>query len=142
MLKTEEHFMKEAYKEALKGFGEGEIPVGAVIVSNGQVIARAHNQVERLNDPTAHAEMIAITSAANHLGTAHLRDCALFVTLEPCAMCMGAIREAQIRIVVFGAEDNRKVSKKSKVSLHGGVMGDECSSILHEFFDKLRREGD
>ncbi|MEM1408807.1 MAG: nucleoside deaminase, partial [Bacteroidota bacterium] len=98
---SDDHYMNEAYKQALMAYEEGEIPVGAVIVVNNQIIARAHNQTERLSDPTAHAEMLAITAASNHLGTKYLSDCSLYVTLEPCGMCAGALYWSQLKALVY-----------------------------------------
>lgn len=133
--------MNEALKQAGRAFDDGEIPVGAVVVCEGQIISRAYNQVERLRDPTAHAEMIAITSASNFLASKYLNQCTLYVTLEPCAMCRGAIAEAQLGRVVFGAFDNSSRPagpKKDKVT--GGVMELECEALLRDFFDKLRED--
>ena len=109
---SDEYFMKKAFAEALQAFDEGEIPVGAVIVAGGKIIARAHNLTETLNDVTAHAEMQAITAAANLLGGKYLNDCTLYVTLEPCAMCAGALGWSQIGKVVYGANDEKRGFKK------------------------------
>jgi len=138
MLNIDEFFMKEAFKQAEMAFDDGEIPVGAVIVCKDQIIARAYNQTERLNDPTAHAEMIAITSACNYLSSKYLDNCTLYVTLEPCAMCSGAIAEAHIKDVKFGAFNNRNISNKTAVKI-GGVYGDACTALLDEFFKILRK---
>ena len=102
---NDEYFMKQALREAEAAFAEGEVPVGAVIVCNNRIIARAHNQTETLNDPTAHAEMLAITAATNVLGAKYLKDCTLFVTVEPCIMCAGAIGWSQVSRIVYGASD-------------------------------------
>jgi tRNA(adenine34) deaminase len=137
--------MAEALKEAQKAFDDGEIPVGAVVVCENKIIARGYNQTERLTDVTAHAEMIAITSAANYLGAKYLNECTLYVTLEPCAMCGGAIGWSQLGTLVFGAPDEKKgfrtLNSKilhPKTEVVSGVMAKECSSILLDFFQKLR----
>jgi tRNA(adenine34) deaminase len=142
---SDEHYMKEAYKEACKAFEEEEIPIGAVVVCNNRIIARGYNQTERLNDVTAHAEMIAVTSAANHLGSKYLTECDLYVTIEPCVMCAGALYWAQFRKVVFGAPDpKRGYSRISADMLHPktellhGVMQKECEDLMKKFFLKLR----
>lgn len=142
---SDEHFMNEALNEAQYAFDEGETPVGAVLVSNGRIIAKAHNQVERLNDPTAHAEILAITSACDMLGSKYLNECTLYVTLEPCSMCAGATYWSQLQKIVFGASDEKRgYSSLNKKLLHPkteivkGIMADECSAILKEFFQKLR----
>ena len=137
--------MKKAFSEALLAFDKGEVPVGAVVVSNGKIIARAHNLSETLNDVTAHAEMQAITAAANLLGGKYLDACTLYVTLEPCVMCAGALGWAQIGKIVFGAYDTRRGFKRyadkavhPKTVVMGGILETECSEILSEFF-KLKR---
>lgn len=142
---SDEHFMREAYKEAQYAFEEGETPVGAVLVSNGRIIARAHNLVETLSDPTAHAEILAITSACDMLGSKYLNECTLYVTLEPCSMCAGATYWSQLQKIVFGASDEKRgysaFSKKMihpKTEIVKGIMADECSTLLKEFFQKLR----
>ena len=143
---TDTYFMKQALKEAQKAFDQGEVPVGAVVVCDNQIIARAHNQTELLNDVTAHAEMIAITAAADNLGNKYLNDCTLYITLEPCPMCAGAIGWAQLGKVVYGASDDKKgfmvygkrmLHPKTKVEL--GIMENECSILLKEFFAKKRK---
>lgn len=138
-------FMAEALKEAQKAFDDGEIPVGAVVVCENKIIARGYNQTERLTDVTAHAEMIAITSASNYLGAKYLNECTLYVTLEPCAMCGGALGWSQLGTLVFGASDEKKgfrtLNSKilhPKTEVVSGVMAKECSSILLDFFQKLR----
>ena len=142
---NDEYFMKKAFAEALLAFDEGEIPVGAVVVSKGKIIARAHNLTETLNDVTAHAEMQAITAAANLLGGKYLTDCTLYVTLEPCVMCAGALGWSQIGKVVFGAYDEkrgfRKYTKKAlhpKTEVTGGVLETESSELMQEFFRQKR----
>lgn len=140
MLNKERYFMNEAYKQAELAFDDGEIPVGAVVVCKGQIIAKAYNQTERLNDATAHAEMIALTSASNFLQSKYLDECTLYVTLEPCKMCQGAIEHAHVKKVVFGAADNRRKSMQPLFELEGGLMQDECQSLLNEFFERLRKD--
>ena len=141
----DQYFMKQALLEAEKAMELGEVPVGAVVVSNNRIIARAHNSVEQLSDVTAHAEIIAITSAAQSIGYKYLHDCTLFVTLEPCVMCAGALYWSQIGRLVYGAEDDKcGFMKVGKSLLHPstqvafGLMKDECSSILNRFFTSLR----
>jgi tRNA(adenine34) deaminase len=142
---SDEYFMKKAFAEALQAFDKGEIPVGAVVVANGKIIARAHNLTETLNDVTAHAEMQAITAAANLLGGKYLNDCVLYVTLEPCVMCAGALGWSQIGKIVYGAPDEKRGFKKlAPKSLHpkteivGGVLEIECVELLQEFFRNKR----
>jgi tRNA(adenine34) deaminase len=142
---SDEYFMREALKEAQKAFDRDEVPVGAVIVSNKTVIARAHNLTETLNDVTAHAEMQAFTSAANLLGGKYLKDCTLYVTLEPCLMCAGAASWTQIPHLVFGASDSKKgYSNISDPVLHPktrvkrGILEKECSRLLNSFFEEKR----
>lgn len=137
--------MKKAFVEALQAFDEGEIPVGAVVVANGKIIARAHNLTETLNDVTAHAEMQAITAAANTLGGKYLNDCTLYVTLEPCAMCAGALGWSQIGKIVYGASDEKRgYNKYAPKTLHpkteivGGVFEVECAELMQEFFKQKR----
>ena len=144
--------MSEALKEAQKAFAEDEVPVGAVIVHKDKIIARGHNQVERLKDPTAHAEMIAITSAASYLGTKWLNESSLYVTIEPCSMCAGALVLARIKSLYFGAPDpkagacgsvvnitnHKKLNHRIKVA--GGILQGECGSILKGFFKKKRKK--
>jgi len=142
---SHEYFMKKAFAEALQAFDKGEIPVGVVVVANGKIIARAHNLTETLNDVTAHAEMQAITAAANLLGGKYLNDCILYVTLEPCVMCAGALGWSQIGKIVYGAPDEKRGFKKfAPKSLHpkteiiGGVLDIECIELLQEFFRQKR----
>lgn len=142
---NDEYFMKRAFSEALLAFDEGEVPVGVVVVANQKIIARAHNLTETLNDVTAHAEMQAITAAANLLGGKYLNDCTLYVTLEPCTMCAGALAWAQIGKVVFGAYDEKRGYKKlaanamhPKTEVIGGILETECSELIQEFFRSKR----
>ena len=137
--------MKRAFAEAVVAFEKGEVPVGAVVVCNGKIIARAHNLTETLNDVTAHAEMQSITAAANLLGGKYLTDCTLYVTIEPCVMCAGALGWAQIGKIVYGASDEKRGFKKFAVnSLHpktevvGGIMETECAELMQEFFRQRR----
>lgn len=145
-LYSDEYFMREALKESRKALEAGEIPVGAVIVARNRVIARAHNQTERLTDATAHAEMIAVTAAANHLGSKYLNECTLFVTLEPCVMCAGALYWVQLRRLVFGASDiQRGYSLTGSPLLHPktevskGILAEESKQLIDTFFEQLRR---
>ena len=142
---NDEYYMKKAFSEALIAFEKGEVPVGAVVVSGGKIIARAHNLTETLTDVTAHAEMQAITAAANLLGGKYLNDCVLYVTLEPCVMCAGALGWAQIGKVVFGASDEKRGYKKfaanalhPKTEVVGGVLEVECAELIQEFFKQKR----
>jgi len=137
--------MKMAYREAEKALEKDEIPVGAVVVLNNMVIGRGYNLTQTLQDVTAHAEMQAITAATNHIGAKYLNDCTLYVTLEPCVMCAGAIAWAQLGSLVFGASDPKKgftLIKHNilhpKTLVKSGVMGQECSEILKQFFNKKR----
>jgi len=141
---TDEYFMRIAYTEAKSAFDKGEIPVGAVIVTNNKIIAKSHNLTEVLNDVTAHAEMQAITAGANSLGGKYLTDCTLYVTLEPCAMCAGALYWSQVLRVVFGAPDEKRGYRAMGGRLHPkttvsqGIMEQECSEIVKEFFKQRR----
>src|SRR6056300_734277 len=142
-LYTDEYFMKEALKEAALAFEKDEVPVGAVIVCNNRIIARAHNLTERLTDVTAHAEMQAFTAASEYLGAKYLKGCTLFVTLEPCAMCAGALAWSQIDRIVFGAYDvNKKYVDSNiyhpKTTIEYGLMESESSELLKAFFRKKR----
>ncbi len=141
MENLDEKYMNEALKEAAAAFEEDEIPVGAVIVCNGRIIGRGHNMTERLNDPTAHAEMIAITSATQTLGGKYLENCTLYVTVEPCGMCASALHWAKISRVVYGADDpKRGFSMFSPSLLHPktevrkGILADACSALMSDFF--------
>ncbi|MCQ2259114.1 MAG: nucleoside deaminase [Bacteroidaceae bacterium] len=142
---TDERFMRMAINEAEQAAAEGEIPVGAVIVCKGQIISRAHNLTETLHDVTAHAEMQAITSAADYLGGKYLQDCTLYVTLEPCIMCAGAIGWAQMSRVVYGASDERRgFSTFAPKALHPkcevvkGIFEEECKQLVVDFFKSRR----
>ena len=142
---THDFFMKEALKEAQKAFDADEVPIGAVIVCNNKIIARAYNYTEHLNDVTAHAEMQAFTSASNHLGAKYLNDCILYVTLEPCPMCAGASFWTQIGLIVYGASDTKRgFSLLQKSILHPktkvikGIMAKEAKELLQIFFEKKR----
>lgn len=159
---THEYYMQEALKQASLAYEQEEIPVGAVIVAENRIIAKAHNQSEQLNDVTAHAEILAITAASNYLGAKYLNQCTLYVTLEPCVMCAGAIFWAQFATVVYGAMDEKrgyrrcqvveekrktKTSKKysepvsilhPKTQVITGILENECQEILLKFFQKLR----
>ena len=143
---TDDFFMREALKEAHKSFEKDEVPVGAVVVANNRVIARAHNLTETLNDVTAHAEMQAITAAASYLGGKYLKECTLYVTLEPCLMCAGALYWAQITRIVYGATDSKRgFSLYPSSPLHptttltSGILEKECAAILSDFFKKKRK---
>ncbi len=144
-LLSDSHFMREALKEAQKGRDADEVPVGAVVVCDGRIIARAHNLTERLNDVTAHAEMQAITAAANHLGGKYLDQCSLYVTLEPCVMCAGALHWAQIGKLVYSADDEKHgFTKYSNQLLHPrtkvkkGIESQAAASLLKDFFNSKR----
>ena len=137
--------MGEALREARKAEAKGEIPVGAVVVAGEKVIARAHNQTELLHDVTAHAEMLAITAAAEHLGAKYLTGCTLFVTLEPCVMCAGALGWSQVERIVYGASDEKRGFERlgrgmlhPKTEVKGGVRSEECGTLVKEFFKKKR----
>lgn len=141
----DEYFMRQALQEAQRAFEKEEVPVGAVIVADQRIIARAHNLTEMLNDVTAHAEMQAVTAAANMLGGKYLTDCTLYVTVEPCPMCAGALRWAQITRVVYGAPDEKRgYSRVSSHLLHpktavtAGVLADECAGLMKLFFTRFR----
>ncbi|MDD5196392.1 MAG: tRNA adenosine(34) deaminase TadA [Candidatus Omnitrophica bacterium] len=150
MPKAHEYYMREALKEAQKALAEDEVPVGAVIVNGGKVIARGHNQVECLKDPTAHAEMLALTSATNFLNTKWLNAAILYVTIEPCSMCAGALVLARIKNICFGAKDpktgacgsvvnivnNKRLNHRIKVK--SGILEEESAFLLKEFFKKKR----
>jgi len=142
---TDEYFMKEALKEAELAFEKDEVPVGAVVVCNKRIIARAHNLTEQLTDVTAHAEMQAFTAASNFMGSKYLEDCTLYVTLEPCPMCAGAAFWTQIPRIVFGAFDEKRgfTLLKSNIlhpksELITGVLQHECSAIIKKFFQRKR----
>ena len=138
-------YMKQALMEAEKAAARGEVPVGAVVVCRDRIIARTHNLAETLNDVTAHAEMQAITAAANALGGKYLTDCTLYVTVEPCVMCAGAIAWAQTGRLVFGAEDEKRGYQRfapqalhPKTEVVKGLMADECAALMKDFFKKRR----
>lgn len=141
---TDNYFMKKALQEAEAAFAKDEVPVGAVIVIDNKIIARTHNLTELLNDVTAHAEMQAITSAANFIGGKYLTGCTLYVTLEPCQMCAGALYWSQISKVVFGAADEKRGYRAMGTQLHpktsviSGVLEHECGALVKEFFKKRR----
>lgn len=138
------YFMKKALLEAEEAYEKGEIPVGAIVVANNTIIARSHNLTELLNDVTAHAEMQVITSAANHIGGKYLTDCTLYVTLEPCQMCAGALYWSQISKIVFGAEDTQRGYRVMGTKLHpktkveSGVLAEDASLLLKRFFIERR----
>ncbi len=142
---TDEYFMKKALQEAEMAFGKGEIPVGAIVVINDTIIARSHNLTEMLNDVTAHAEMQSITAASNYLGGKYLKDCTLYVTLEPCQMCAGALYWSQISKIVFGASDMQRGYEKMGAQLHPkttvvrGVLAEEASELMKLFFADRRK---
>lgn len=142
---TDEYFMKKALQEAELAFEKGEIPVGAIVVIDNKIIARSHNLTELLNDVTAHAEMQSITAAANFLGGKYLIGCTLYVTLEPCQMCAGALYWSQISKIVFGASDEHRGFEKMGTQLHPkttvtrGILADEASSLMKRFFAERRK---
>jgi len=142
---TDDYFMKKAFQEAELAFEKGEIPVGAIIVINNKVIARSHNLTELLNDVTAHAEMQSITAAANFLGGKYLKDCTLYVTLEPCQMCAGALYWSQISKIVFGARDEQRGFMTMGTKLHpkttviSGIMAEESAELMLRFFAQRRK---
>jgi tRNA(adenine34) deaminase len=144
---TDEYFMMQAIKEAKKALEDDEIPIGAVVVMNERVIARGHNMTEKLNDPTAHAEMIALTSAFNLLGSKYLPSATLYVTVEPCLMCAGAIYWSKLGKLVYGADDEKNGYKKTagsnwpfhpKMELIRGVLKDDCAKLMTDFFRSKR----
>lgn len=147
-LHSDEAFMKEALKQAQYAFEENEVPVGAVVVCENKIISRAYNQVEKLNDVTAHAEILAITAAENYLGTKYLTGCKLYVTLEPCTMCAGATYWSQLDEIIYGASDEKRgyahlapkaIHPKAKITK--GILADECSSLVTDFFKRMRDRG-
>jgi tRNA(adenine34) deaminase len=143
---SHEYYMREALKEAQKAFEKDEVPVGAILVVNNTILARSHNQVELLTDSTAHAEIIALTSAYSNLGAKYLPDATLYVTLEPCLMCAGALRWGKIGNIVFGAYDAKngassfcnKSPYHEKANVQGGIMENECAQLMKDFFIKKR----
>ena len=148
---TDQYFMNEAYKQALLAFEKKEIPVGAVVVCNNKIIARAHNQTEQLTDATAHAEILVLTSAFNYFGAKYLPECTVYVTLEPCLMCAGALNWAQVGRLVYGATDEKRgylihemTSKKilhPKTEVLSGIMAQESGQLIVKFFKQLRANG-
>ena len=154
-MEQDERFMREALREAHEAFDDGEVPIGAVIVCRGRIIARGHNMTERLHDPTAHAEMIALTAATEALGGKYLKDCTLYVTIEPCPMCAAALNWAQITRIVWGADEPKRgytlfsappenQGGAARTLLHPrtetskGVLADECSALVLDFFKSNR----
>jgi tRNA(adenine34) deaminase len=144
---TDEYFMMLAIKEAKKAFADGEIPIGAIVVMNEKIIARGHNMTERLNDPTAHAEMIALTSAFNSLGSKYLLEASIYITIEPCLMCSGALYWSKIKKVIYGAEDEKIGYKKTvggnwpfhpKTELMHGILKEDCARLMIDFFKNKR----
>lgn len=142
---SDEYFMHMAYKEAQKAMDDEEIPVGAVVVSNWQVVAKAYNQTEKLNDSTAHAEILALTAAMSYLGNKYLPECTIYITLEPCIMCAGALRWAQVGKVIFAAEDLKhgfmrygKELLHPKTKLEYGILQQPCADLLSSFFKGKR----
>ena len=144
---TDEQYMRQAIKEAQKAFDKDEVPVGAVLVMNHQIIARAHNQVELLNDSTAHAEILALTTAYNFLGSKYLPDATLYITVEPCLMCSGALYWSKIGRIVFGAADDKNSYRRvagnnnpfhPKTIITGGLLDEECGQLMKDFFRSKR----
>jgi tRNA(adenine34) deaminase len=144
---TDEYFMMQALKEARRAFEDDEVPIGAIVVVNEKIIARGHNMTERLSDPTAHAEMIALTAAFSSLGSKYLPDATLYVTVEPCLMCAGAIYWSKLGKIVYGADDEKNGYKKTagvnwpfhpKAQLVRGVMQEEAAELMKEFFRSKR----
>ncbi|MCW3092112.1 MAG: nucleoside deaminase [Ferruginibacter sp.] len=145
---TDEHYMRQALREAQRAYDEGEVPVGAILVMNERIIARGYNQVEKLTDSTAHAEMIALTAAFNFLGSKYLPEAILYVTIQPCLMCSGALYWSKIGRVVYGAEDEKNGYKRvagdhspfhPKTMVTSGVLQDECAQLIKNFFKERRR---
>lgn len=141
----DEQYMRRALDEARQALEEGEIPIGAVVVAKGRIISRAHNQTETLNDVTAHAEMLAITAASNALGGKYLTDCTLYVTVEPCPMCAGAIGWAQVPRIVYGAADEKRGYRRyapnvlhPRANAIGGILEEECRQLMLDFFKSKR----
>jgi len=143
---SDEYFMRKALSLAKQAFEEDEIPIGAIIVAGGEkIIGKGYNQTEKLTDVTAHAEMLALTAASNHLGAKYLTECAIYVTIEPCPMCAAALAWAQIPVVVYGANDAKKGFSKFKPTLlhpktlvKNGILKDECSALMKSFFELKR----
>ena len=144
---TDDYFMGQALKEAQQAFEEEEVPIGAVVVINDRIVARGHNMTERLKDPTAHAEMIALTSAFNALGAKYLPEASLYVTVEPCLMCAGAVYWSKLGRIIYGAADSKNGYRKTtmeswpfhpKTELIAGVKEEECAQLMKDFFSRLR----
>ena len=144
---TDEYFMQQALKEAVIAYEEGEVPVGAVVVMEGKIIARGHNMTEKLNDPTAHAEMIALTSAFSHIGAKYLPGATLYVTVEPCLMCAGALYWSKLTRIVWGADDEKNGHKRitkdespfhQKAEISTGILKEECARLMKDFFAAKR----
>jgi tRNA(adenine34) deaminase len=144
---TDDYFMQQALKEANKAYDDGEVPVGAVVVMGERVIARGHNQVERLNDPTAHAEIIALTSAFNYLGSKYLPDASIYITVEPCLMCAGALYWSKVSRIIWGADDEKNGHKRitepnwpfhPKTEVVKGILKPECTELMKRFFRERR----
>ncbi len=140
------YFMRQALRQALLALESGEIPIGAVVVLDQQVIGRGYNQTEQLRDVTAHAEMLALTAAANFLGNKYLTDCTLYVTVEPCVMCAGACHWSQLRGLVFGTEELKHGFRRHqggllhpRTTLTGGVLAEDCAALMQDFFKSLRK---
>jgi tRNA(adenine34) deaminase len=147
LMTTDEHYMREAIKQAQKAFEEDEVPIGAVVVMNDKIIAKGYNQVEKLTDSTAHAEIIALTTAYNFLGSKYLPEATLYVTIQPCIMCSGALYWSKIGRVVYGAEDEKNGYKKvagnnspfhPKTEVVGGILREECVQLMKDFFKGKR----
>ncbi|RYU80756.1 nucleoside deaminase [Hymenobacter persicinus] len=144
-LYSDEQYMREALKQARYALAEDEIPIGAVVVMDKQIIARAYNQTEKLRDVTAHAEMLALTAAANFVGNKYLAECTLYVTVEPCVMCAGASFWAQVKRVVYGASEEKRGFRRYGNLLHPrtelvtGILADECAALMQEFFTQKRK---
>ena len=144
-MSDDEKYMRKALEQAKLALQKDEVPIGAIVVCNGQIIARAYNLTETLNDVTAHAEMQAITASANFLGGKYLTDCTLYVTVEPCPMCAGALAWAQVKRIVYGASDEKRGAHyfngiyHPKTEVVSGVLADECSALMKEFFQRKRK---
>ena len=142
---SDENFMQQAYTQAKQAYAEGEVPIGAVIVANNRIIAKAYNQTEKLNDVTAHAEMLAFTAASEYLGNKYLHDCTLYVTVEPCVMCAGASYWAQLKRVVYGAAEPKRGYRRlgvnllhPKTEMVSGILAQECAELMTTFFTSKR----
>jgi tRNA(adenine34) deaminase len=144
---TDEQYMRQALMEAQKAFDKDEVPIGAVMVMNDRIIARAHNQVELLNDSTAHAEILALTTAYNFLGSKYLPDATLYISIEPCLMCSGALYWSKIGRIVFGAPDEKNGYRRCtgsnspfhpRTKIEGGLLADECAQLMKDFFKRKR----